>query len=116
MTAFSKVGRKTWRQKVRARPSVELRAVRPRERRTVSWVGTEMASAPRKRGCWYRALDRDFSLPSGKTGVAKARAKLLGRLCRGRGAVALLVEIIGPIEFEDEVAIDRRRIARRIVG
>ena len=30
--------------------------------------------------------------------------------------MALLVEIIGAIEFEHQVAIDRRRVARRIVG
>src|SRR6266481_4902311 len=37
-------------------------------------------------------------------GWARARATtLLGRLCGGLGAVSLLVEIICPVKFEDEV-------------
>jgi len=30
--------------------------------------------------------------------------------------VAVLVEIVLPIEFENEIAVDRRRITRRVAG
>ena len=41
----------------------------------------------------------------------------LGRRHLGRvGFVALLVEIVGAVEFEHQIAIDRRRVARRVVG
>ena len=41
---------------------------------------------------------------------------LLGRERSGFRAMPLLVKIIGPVEFENEVAVNRGRIARRIVG
>src|SRR5438445_1447786 len=44
-----------------------------------------------------------------KPGTARAGATaLLGRLCPRFGAVSLLVEIIRAVEFENEVAMDRR--------
>ena len=35
---------------------------------------------------------------------------------RGRGSVALLVKIVGPVEFEHQVAVDCGRVLCRIVG
>src|SRR6516164_7840811 len=58
---------------------------------------------------------------SAPTNLPRLAADLMAMLAprlnhRGRGSVALLVKIVGPVEFEHQVAVDCGRVLCRIVG
>src|SRR5215469_1044855 len=68
------------------------------------WVGSRLMAV------------RHSTMKRSRSNTAMAPFPLGGRLCRGFGAMPLLMKIIGSIKFQHEIAIDRWRITRRVVG
>src|SRR4051794_11891788 len=84
-------------------------------------AGSELARASTSRAALWLGSCRTASRQSS---MKRSRLNIVGppllfsdlNLRRRLGAVTLLVEVVGAVKLEDEVAVDGRLVARRVAG